>query len=76
MNKKPVRMEERIRRAVKYGQIFPKSICACGHSGDGLNSRHGGALGHGSCQKEDCGCQKFTWYAWTPDYEKYQKVAR
>src|SRR5690242_10470676 len=25
----------------------PKSMCACGHPGDGDNSAHGGSIGHG-----------------------------
>ena len=51
----------------------PKSICACGHTGDGPNSQHitdGESLGslpadddpnqgHGACT--GCDCQKFIW---------------
>jgi len=39
-----------------------KSVCICGHTGDGLLSEHEDNLlakGHGACK--ECDCQKFTW---------------
>ncbi len=38
-----------------------KSLCTCGHSGDGTNSMHGGYIGHGPCRYAGCDCQKFSW---------------
>lgn len=43
----------------------PKSICLCGHTGDGPNSAHGGLIGHGPCLVDDCACRKFTWASFT-----------
>lgn len=37
----------------------PKSMCKCGHAGDGEHSDHAGAIGHGKCFC--CNCVKFTW---------------
>lgn len=48
----------------------PKSICKCGHEGDGLGSDHAGLVGHGHCVVENCTCQKFTWKSWTPAFKK------
>jgi len=41
----------------------PKSICTCGHTGDGPNSQHADryGLGHGACKVEGCNCKQFTW---------------
>lgn len=57
-------------RADALNQI-PKSICVCGHSGDGPNSYHADnafVLGHGPCSCCD-GCVKFTWARWSAHYE-------
>ena len=45
----------------------PKSICACGHTGDGGRSQHKDTLqlGHGRCLSAGCNCQQFTWSGWT-----------
>lgn len=50
----------------------PKSLCTCGHSGDGPDSQHAGvnvggasAEGHGACKIAGCSCVKFTWFAFT-----------
>jgi len=57
--------------------IRPKSICKCGHSGDGRKSAHmplDGPLiiaGQGSCTK--CDCVKFTWKKFTDKYLRYIK---
>lgn len=57
----------------EYGLRLPKSICTCGHVGDGANSEHAGNIGHGKCKKKGCACVNFTWAGWT-DYFK-QKLA-
>ncbi len=48
----------------------PKSICRCGHPGDGPNSDHAArfAEGHGACRVTGCACPQFTWLRWTTDY--------
>lgn len=48
----------------------PKSVCLCGHTGDGDESQHDDnevALGHGECLV--CKCEKFTWVAFLPEYQ-------
>ncbi len=44
----------------------PKSICQCGHTGDGPNSEHSDTFqeGHGACN--ECDCVQFTWKELTP----------
>lgn len=46
-----------------------KSICTCGHVGDGEFSEHVGLNGHGSCKF--CDCEKFTWKKFTDDFKKH-----
>ena len=49
---------------------FAKSICKCGHTGDGHNSEHASGIinpGHGHCLK--CACEWFSWARWNPPYE-------
>ena len=62
----------------------PKSICTCGHTGDGPNSEHGAKVlpnGHGACLVEGCDCRQFTWAGFTPEFQeeldrdKEQKLA-
>lgn len=59
----------------------PKSICVCGHAGDGTGladgapdgqrvSLHAGAIGHGACAHAKCDCVKFTWAAYTPRFSE------
>jgi hypothetical protein len=49
----------------------PKSICACGHVGDGRESQHEGTVpglvdnGHGRCLEGGCPCTRFTFKRWT-----------
>lgn len=50
-----------------------KSICLCGHTGDGAGGEHSDialscdlqtsqrAPGHGACTALHCGCRQFTW---------------
>lgn len=51
-----------------------KSVCVCGHGGDGLPSTHLGCIGHGPCAVPGCGCMKFKWKSWTPRYKEVKKV--
>ena len=46
----------------------PRSVCACGHSGDGPLSEHLES-GHGACKVQGCDCQKFTWARFMSDFE-------
>ncbi len=47
----------------------PKSLCRCGHTGDGDGSEHGGIVGHGACLAHNCFCEKFTWNGWTAEFQ-------
>lgn len=49
-----------------------KSICSCGHIGDGNVTDHAGLQGHGPCA--ECPCCQFTWAGWTPEYERSIQV--
>lgn len=44
----------------------PKSVCLCGHTGDGMESQHEDTMspGHGPCKL--CECRKFTWAKYLP----------
>ena len=48
--------------------IGPKSVCTCGHSGDGMKSDHQDRFGagHGACKV--CKCAQFTWKGWTDEF--------
>ena len=48
----------------------PRSVCICGHTGDGSDSDHMDLLskGHGPCR--ECDCQRFTWAGFTQKFEK------
>lgn len=45
-----------------------RSICECGHSGDGPDSQHAGFIGHGPCFHEGCDCVRFTWKHFTSEF--------
>ena len=47
----------------------PKSVCTCGHTGDGPNSQHADSIshGHGRCTVEGCDCEQFTWARFVDD---------
>ena len=47
----------------------PKSVCTCGHLGDGSDSDHGPFDGHGACRVEGCDCQQFTWAGWNEQFQ-------
>lgn len=52
----------------------PRSVCVCGHTGDGFNSEHEDSIvgGHGSCTVEGCDCQQFTWGGFLEEKNKRQ----
>ncbi len=66
-------MERKMRAAQWYSERHPKSICKCGHAGDGGNSEHAGlfAKGHGRCLAAGCDCEKFTWAASTEAFTQF-----
>jgi hypothetical protein len=61
----PTITEEQQERSREYKECHPASICACGHTGDGMysqHSNHGAAQdGHGACIAEGCACLRFRW---------------
>lgn len=62
----------------------PKSMCQCGHTGDGHDSDHGSdsaiisqlSPGHGRCSVKGCGCKHFSFKAFTPEFQKALDEAR
>ena len=51
--------------------VGPKSICQCGHLGDGYTSDHedgGLTKGHGKCMILGCSCERFSWKRFTPSF--------
>lgn len=62
-------MEMKVGTLQAFGAIGPKSVCRCGHLGDGARSDHGGLIGHGPCAKPGCDCGKFTWDRWAADLQ-------
>lgn len=57
----------------KVKQIrYPKSVCSCGHNGDGPGSQHHDSLqpGHGACRIRGCPCQQFSWAKFTDAFEE------
>ena len=57
---------------------YPKSVCQCGHSGDGPDSDHGSLNpvasqlqpGHGKCSVPGCDCEQFTWADFTEQFKE------
>ena len=47
----------------------PRSVCRCGHLGDGEGSQHAGAGGDGKCLADGCGCERFLWDRFVPELE-------
>ena len=49
-----------------------KSVCVCGHVGDGEHTAHFDTFqfGHGACKVEGCDCQQFTWARWTEEMQR------
>lgn len=60
-------MEKKAGTIQAFGRIGAKSVCQCGHLGDGADSDHGGLIGHGPCSQ--CACAKFTWKRWAADLQ-------
>lgn len=65
----------------------PKSVCACGHAGDGQGVArdaagghavplHAGTIGHGACMYAKCRCIKFTWARHTDHFTRAIASAR
>jgi hypothetical protein len=54
----------------------PKSICACGHAGDGIVSAHEDRIspGHGPCKIPGCKCEQFTWAKITQEYKTFMGI--
>lgn len=65
--------DERVSHGREYSKTKPKSLCRCGHTGDGKQSEHvdGAQPGHGACL--ECACEKFTWKTFTADFQAYMK---
>lgn len=51
--------------------IGPRSVCKCGHLGDGPDSLHGGSIGHRACIAAGCDCKVFTWMCFTKEFESF-----
>ncbi len=54
--------------------VGPKSLCQCGHTGDGENSDHANEQvsgGSGACLVPGCVCGRFTWKQFTKKYETF-----
>jgi len=49
----------------------PKSICTCGHSGDGAFTEHRGTGGHSDCTHPGCTCQLFSWKSFTKQFRLF-----
>jgi hypothetical protein len=51
-----------------------RSLCDCGHTGDGPNSQHEDLIqqGHGPCRQ--CDCQRFRWVKFLPEFEQKHPV--
>jgi hypothetical protein len=58
------------------GYDKPKSICKCGHTGDGPKSKHEDLRaedGAGKCKVKGCDCDRFTWKNFTESFAEYIK---
>lgn len=70
-------MPARMRDSMAYSALNPKSVCTCGHTGDGARSQHTGFGGHGACQatpvdgRNECRCGQFSWKGWTREYTQF-----
>ena len=56
--------------------VGPKSLCTCGHTGDGEGSDHGneyGNFGSGACKVTGCTCARFTWKGWLKKFERFME---
>jgi hypothetical protein len=61
----PTITEEQREQSRAYAMTKPKSICQCGHTGDGEGSQHSSSgvwsAGHGACVVPGCSCLRFRW---------------
>ena len=64
----------KLRDSMTWSSINPKSVCRCGHTGDGARSQHTGFGGHGSCIFDggSC-CDQFSWAGWTREYKDFMR---
>jgi hypothetical protein len=55
--------------------LAPKSMCQCGHNGDGPDSNHEDSLipGHGACNMPGCDCKKFRWAKFNRAFKEWMK---
>ena len=54
----------------------PRSICKCGHTGDGRNSQHdicARVEGAGMCKVKGCDCSRFTWKNFIDKFVEHMK---
>lgn len=54
-------------------EAHPRSLCVCGHPGDGPFSSHDDSrftAGHGACVFPGCKCEQFTWARFLPWFEE------
>jgi hypothetical protein len=60
------------------GYLGPRSLCECGHGGDGYPSSHAsqnGSPGHGGCYIEGCDCRQFTFAGFYPEFADFRNTA-
>lgn len=51
-----------------------RSVCTCGHVGDGPHSQHRdcrSSAGHGACSVRGCSCRKFRWQSNLPEFAAF-----
>jgi len=76
MKTKEVQMSSRLRISIAFSATAPKSVCTCGHTGDGARSQHSGFGGHGSCNFDGGACcGQFSWKGWTREYRQFMAEA-
>ncbi len=74
-------MKKATAKKAVQGELWsgPKSVCSCGHTGDGAGSEHLNTYGpdlspgHGPCLVPGCECRKFTWEDFRPEYLEAKK---
>lgn len=77
MKTKTAALPKRMRDSMLYSAMGPKSICTCGHTGDGAKAQHTGFGGHGACfatpldGRNECKCGQFSWKGWTEEYKRW-----
>jgi len=68
-----IRKREEVQEVVYTPSVEPRSICSCGHTGDGMGSQHDadpvtGNAGLGPCQMPGCPCVGFQFDHFTEKY--------